>query len=222
MNMFSCSFLRKATALFFTGTFWMLSLLGCTTTNKPFSSFDTLPAPTQPGIHQPSSSQDYSGIRNSFAANLPLGIGTRIDFFLSEASDQVSSVYNSYVKPYRKGKIFREKPYELNYSILPKKGESFNLHSPLNNVTIRSDYDFRIGMSRRFKNFSDFLNPDFFLAKGRFSPEFNDEPLDTATEPTETDNRTSDSTLPDLPKNSDTIIQMLLEEPINNPSGEDS
>ena len=198
----------------FVFSYFLLILMGCQTANKPFTSLDSDSAANRTSLYQPSSDQDYHGIRNSIAANFPLGIGARMDFFLSETSDQVSSVYNSYIKPYRKGKIFHQKPYELDYSILPKKGESFNQTNPLNNVTIRSDYDFRIGMSRRFQHFSDFLKPDFFMAKGRYSPTSEDDTSRESSNIHGLEENSTEQTLPDMPANSDLLLKNLLQEPL--------
>ena len=37
-------------------------------------------------------------------------------------------------------------------------------------MSIKSDYTIQIGMSRRFDEFTDFLNPSFWLGRGRFAP----------------------------------------------------
>jgi hypothetical protein len=104
-----------------------------------------------------------------FESDLPLGIGAQLDIFVSQASDSAMNMYDV-IRPYRRGRIFNQQPYTMEYSILPRKGESFNHSSQLSDVSIRSDYDFRIGMSRKFKRFSDFFTLDFLLANGRFSP----------------------------------------------------
>ncbi|MBN2326846.1 MAG: hypothetical protein JXR73_06805 [Candidatus Omnitrophica bacterium] len=105
-----------------------------------------------------------------FEGRLPLGIGARIDLFISDAASGVSEIYESYLKPLRKGKIFTRRPYELDYSILPKKGEAFNHKaSPLDSVSIRSDYKVQIGISRKFRHLTDFLKADFWLAHDEYS-----------------------------------------------------
>ncbi|MFB3789072.1 MAG: hypothetical protein ACE15F_22150 [bacterium] len=106
-----------------------------------------------------------------FESNLPLGIGARIDLFVSDRAEDINDLYQSYVRPIQKGKIFNRRPYQLDYSILPKKGEAFEEKgSLLNSLSIKSDYAIQIGMSRRFSDFSDFLKPSFWLGLDRFAP----------------------------------------------------
>lgn len=105
----------------------------------------------------------------SFEGRLPLGIGTRFDLFIADTASGMSDFYSSYIEPYRSGKLFSRQPYALDYSILPRKGAAFQSRgSMIESVTIKSDYKFQIGMSRNFRELSDFLNPNFWLARGKF------------------------------------------------------
>lgn len=105
-----------------------------------------------------------------FNHTLPFGIGGRFDLILSNAAQNASDFYDSYIQPLRKGKIFSQQPYQIDYVILPKRGEAFDSGKTIDGFSLRSDYKFQIGMSRQFKDFSDFLEPDFWLAEGEFAP----------------------------------------------------
>ncbi len=105
-----------------------------------------------------------------FEGTLPLGIGARFDFLVSNAASEVSDFYSSYIEPYRKGKIFNRQPYQLDYSILPRRGEAFQKkNSIFDSVSFKSDYKLQIGVSRNFISLSDFLKPGFWLGTGRYS-----------------------------------------------------
>ena len=107
-----------------------------------------------------------------FDGRLPLGIGARFDLFIADAASGMADFYNSYLGPLRKGKLFERQPYQLDYSLLPKKGEAFQ-NSPksslLNSVSIKSDYKLQIGISREFIRISDFFKPAFWLGQGKYS-----------------------------------------------------
>lgn len=153
-------------------------LSGCQTTevaSPKRSSYES--GPTQINSHQPLTHQQIQDSHNPFAGRLPLGIGARLDVFFSETSDNVSSFYASYLQPIRRGRLFGQQPFQLDYSILPKKGESFDQTAPLSNVSLRSDYDLRIGVTRRFQNLTDFFDMDFLLARGKYSPTSKSTPL---------------------------------------------
>ncbi len=108
--------------------------------------------------------------KKPFQSNLPLGIGARMDVFVANAASGMTDLYDSYVKPIQSGKIFNRQPYQMDYSLLPKKGAAFNSKgNMLNSLSIRSDYKIQVGMSRRIRDYSDLLNPAFWLAIGDFS-----------------------------------------------------
>jgi len=115
-------------------------------------------------------SRDMVTHQKPFQSNLPLGIGARMDVFVANAASGVSELYDSYVKPLRNGKIFDRRPYQVDYSLLPKKGSVFNKKgNMLNSFAIRSDYKLQVGMSRHISNYSALLNPAFWLATGDYS-----------------------------------------------------
>lgn len=123
-----------------------------------------------PGYRFEARQGDKDAYQPPFEGRLPLGIGTRFDLFVADAAYGMSDFYHSYLEPLRKGKVFGRQPYALDYSILPKKGEAFqNKTSIIDSLSFKSDYKFQIGISRNFVRLSDFLNPNFWLAKGRFA-----------------------------------------------------
>jgi len=143
---------------------------GCQSTQTAMTS---QPAYSTLASDRPLPSQDMKVRENHFKSRLPLGIGARFDLFVADTATGMSEVYNSYVKSMRQGKIFRNRSYELDYAILPKKGSAFNTKKKKNLFglfTMKSNYKFQIGMSRRFRDFSDFLHPGFWLALGRYAP----------------------------------------------------
>jgi len=144
-------------------------LQGCFTSSQqgPVSMGFVRDNPRRPVL----SSEEMMPQPRHFESNLPLGIGARIDLFVSDRAQDINDLYQSYLRPIQKGKIFNHQPYQLDYSILPKKGEAFEEKgSLLNSMSIKSDYTIQIGMSRRFDEFTDFLNPSFWLGRGRFAP----------------------------------------------------
>lgn len=154
----------------FLGVFVCFLLFGCGTASQRQAAFDAPNQPiTQSSKNKPLSEQQIKKTEKPFNSPLPLGIGARLDLFVSEYSNNISSVYSSYIKPMRNGKIFDDRPYKLDYAILPSKGDTFSQTSKLGDISIKSDYDFRVGVSRRFQHFSDFFNVDFLLGKGRYS-----------------------------------------------------
>jgi hypothetical protein len=100
---------------------------------------------------------------------LPLGIGAQVNLFLSEADEQIDGFIGNVVKPMRTGEVFAAKPYQLDYAIRDR-GDTFRNDVALDRVSFRSHYDIRIGMTRRFHNFGDMLDPGFWLGVGRFTP----------------------------------------------------
>jgi len=103
---------------------------------------------------------------------LPLGIGGSFNLYASDAADDITSFYNDVIRPVRSGKIFRRQPYEMDYGILPSGSEGSNSRNDQNKISIKSNYQFQIGMSRKFHNFGDFLKADFWLARGVYSPSY--------------------------------------------------
>ncbi len=97
-----------------------------------------------------------------FAGNLPLGIGAKLDFFVADTAENAANFYKAVLRPLRSGKVFRDQAYEIDYAILPSKGDVFNHRNRTSEVSIRSDYKFRVGITRKFHRFSDFLTPDFW------------------------------------------------------------
>lgn len=110
------------------------------------------------------------GNPHPFEGSLPLGLGARFDFFVSNTADQLSEVYDVVIKPVRHGKLFGESPYTMNYSILPDSGEAFHHDGGIDTEPLKSNYKIQAGMSRKFHDFKDFLSADFWLAKGRHNP----------------------------------------------------
>ncbi|MEW6237254.1 MAG: hypothetical protein AB1656_17870 [Candidatus Omnitrophota bacterium] len=103
---------------------------------------------------------------------LPLGIGGSFNLYASDAADDLSAFYNNVIRPVRSGKIFKRQPYEMDYGILPSGSEGTSTRNDQNKITIKSNYQFKIGMSRKFHNFGDFLKADFWLARGAYSPSY--------------------------------------------------
>lgn len=104
------------------------------------------------------------------AGNLPLGIGAKFDFFVTDSAESVQEVYSSVIRPIRSGKIMSRTPVALDYSIFPSSGAAFEHDGGLDNKTIKSNYKFQVGMSRKFNRFTDLFTTDFWLAKGEFNP----------------------------------------------------
>lgn len=118
------------------------------------------------------SSRELTRQQPPFEGRLPLGIGARFDLFVADAASGMADFYNSYLGPLRRGKLFERQPYQLDYSLLPKKGEAFQNSSKsslLNSVSIKSDYKLQIGISREFISISDFFKPAFWLGQGKYS-----------------------------------------------------
>lgn len=131
----------------------------------------------------PLPSQDIIIQEKHYKSRLPLGIGGNFDLFAADAASNVTDIYDSYVKPLRHGKIFRNHSYEIDYAILPKNGSAFNNTKKkdlFGTLSMKSNYKIQIGMSRKFRDFTDFLNPGFWLALGRFapSPDYQDDDAD--------------------------------------------
>lgn len=148
---------------------WICGLQGCFTSQSstPVSMNVSRDNPRRPVL----TSKEMFPQARYFESNLPLGIGARVDLFVSNRADDLTDLYQSYIRPIQKGKIFYQRPYQLDYSILPKKGEAFEEKgSLLNSLSIRSDYAIQIGMSRRFGELSDFLKPSFWLGLDQFAP----------------------------------------------------
>ncbi len=118
------------------------------------------------------SSRELTRQQQPFDGRLPLGIGARFDLFVADTASGMADFYNSYLEPLRRGKLFERQPYQLDYSLLPKKGEAFQNSSKsslLNSVSIKSDYKLQIGISREFISISDFFKPAFWLGQGKYS-----------------------------------------------------
>lgn len=145
-------------------------LWGCATapSEPPGRSYE--PVSTRPSLYRPGAEMDLKKSKKPFLGTLPLGIGASFDLFVSETTESMGYFYKSYVKQYRSGQLFKEQPYQLEYSIFPRKGETFNHSNSWSDLSFKSDYDFKIGISRRFQHFSDFFSPQFLLGSGRFSP----------------------------------------------------
>jgi hypothetical protein len=114
-----------------------------------------------------------NGTHNFAQGNLPFGIGTRFNVAMAEnpkVESTASNLYNDYIQPLRRGKILSRTPVEMNYSIMPDKGEAFYHKGGLDTGSIKSSYSFQIGMSRHVYKASDFLNADFWLANGKYNP----------------------------------------------------
>ncbi|MGC9326363.1 MAG: hypothetical protein ACP5I1_01895, partial [Candidatus Hinthialibacter sp.] len=166
-----CTFLSKEDVCLFP---WMITAVllggyaGCASSQRAGHPIELSPeiASNRPATHS-AALQKQS---HPFEGRLPLGFGARIDLFISDAASGVSEMYESYFKPLRKGKLFTRRPYELDYSILPKKGEAFHHKElPLNSITFKSDYKLQIGISRKFRHVTDFLKVDFWLARDPYS-----------------------------------------------------
>jgi hypothetical protein len=147
---------------------WLCMFAGCQAAGISTSMSSVSTDRQKPMLNKPIIATEPPRV-SPFESDLPLGIGAQVDIFISQASDSALNMYDV-IQPYRRGRIFNQQPYAMEYSILPRKGELFNHSSQLSDVSIRSDYDFRIGMSRKFERFSDFFTFDFLMAKGRFSP----------------------------------------------------
>ncbi len=144
-----------------------LGIQGCKSTQTV--SLDSQNTSTPFG-HPVIQTRDKVEHQKPFQSNLPLGIGARMDVFVANTASGVSDLYDSYVKPLRNGKIFNRQPYQVDYSLLPKKGSAFNKKgNMLNSLSIRSDYKLQVGMSRRISNYSSLLNPAFWLAIGDYT-----------------------------------------------------
>lgn len=117
----------------------------------------------------PTSVSELTRHEQPFEGRLPLGIGARFNLFMAETAQGVDSLYSDVLKPMRTGKLFRSQPFAIDYAVRDR-GDTFDEESKLSGLDFESKYDIRIGMSRRFHNFSDFLNPGFWLADGRFGP----------------------------------------------------
>ena len=143
---------------------------GCASSPVTQSDPPTLALANPPHPSNLNTNQEIEHHETAFKGQLPLGFGAKLDLFVSDTADQLSEAYKSVIIPLRKGKLFSRKAYEVEYSILPKKGDDYSYKSKTDSYRFRSDYDFRIGMSRRFHQFADFLKGDFWLAKGKYSP----------------------------------------------------
>ncbi|MBI1387581.1 MAG: hypothetical protein GC154_03945 [bacterium] len=124
---------------------------------------------SRPATGRPMTAAEITRHPDPVKGTLPLGIGASINVFMAETYDDAEMVYTEVVKPMSKGRIFANKPYALDYAVRDR-GDAFSEDVKLSRLEIQSNYDIRIGMSRRFHDFNDFLNPSFWLAEGRFAP----------------------------------------------------
>ncbi|RJP25147.1 MAG: hypothetical protein C4527_17625 [Candidatus Omnitrophota bacterium] len=138
--------------------------MGCATSQTaqkaPMQGTASTPALNQPFTPRTEIKQQ----NDHFAGKLPLGIGAKFDFFISDTAENAANFYNTVLRPLRAGKVFRDQAFAIDYAILPSRGDVFNHSNRTSEVTIRSDYKFRIGMTRKFYNFGDFLKADFWLS----------------------------------------------------------
>jgi len=154
---------------FFVGCGMVVLWLGCASSSQhTLSSNQIEPSTNKSEPAKPVSQISSSTPNNTFAYQLPFGIGGRFDMMMYETVDTVSDFYDSYVKPMRNKKFLYN---TMNYSILPSSGDLYRLDNELHDKTIKSDYDFRVGMTRRFSKFSDFWKTDFWLANDHYGPE---------------------------------------------------
>lgn len=124
----------------------------------------------RPRSHLPTDRESLSTQSGSpIKGTLPLGIGAQVNLFLSEADEQIDGFIDNVVKPMRKGEVFAAKPYQIDYAIRDR-GDAFRNDVALDRVSFRSHYDIRVGMTRKFHNFGDLLDPGFWLGVGRFTP----------------------------------------------------
>lgn len=117
----------------------------------------------------PTSVSELTRHEKPFEGSLPLGLGARVNVFMAETAHGVDTLYTDVLKPMRTGKIFSSQPYAIDYAVRDR-GDAFDEKSKLSGLDLRSNYDIRFGMSRRFHNFGDFLKPGFWLAAGEFGP----------------------------------------------------
>ncbi len=118
----------------------------------------------------PTSVGELTRHEEPFEGRLPLGLGARVNVFMAESAHGVDTLYSDVLKPMRAGKLFRSQPFAIDYAVRDR-GDSFDEGSKLTDLDFESKYDIRLGMSRRFHRFGDFLNPKFWMASGRFAPE---------------------------------------------------
>ncbi len=135
---------------------------------------DALHQPKDKIYNQADSFENTVPINNDMGSrsSLPLGIGAQFDLFTSNAASDVTTFYNTIIRPVRSGKFFSRQPYVVDYGILPDDGDVIDFQDNQNQVNIQSNYQLRLGMSRKFNHFSDFLKADFWLAKGQYSPSY--------------------------------------------------
>ncbi len=152
------------------------SLTGCKTTETAQQTIDSYYAPGTTYENRPISNPPVENRTHNFArGNLPLGIGAKLNLTMSESpepaeSSGASNFFDKNIKPLRRGKLLSRTPMQMNYAIMPDSGEAFYHSGGLDNGSIKSNYDFQIGMSRHVYKASDFLNADFWLAKGKYNP----------------------------------------------------
>lgn len=123
-----------------------------------------------PGDKRPvMNASQLAGKEPAYDGRLPLGLGARFNLYLTDTIHDAETFYDEVLEPRRSGTVFRAAPYALDYAVLDS-GDAYS-HSPkLSKVNIRSDYDIRVGMSRRFSRFSDFFKTGFWLAEGEHGP----------------------------------------------------
>ncbi len=144
-------------------SFTLCILMGCASSSKISQQNNMQAKISEPTLNRPYSEQEIKKISSPLNGNLPLGIGARIDIFVRDTAEHASNVYNSFLRPLRAGKVFRQRPYEIDYAILPKRGDVYSYKNKMGELSIRSDYEFRLGVTRRFHKFSDFLTSKFWL-----------------------------------------------------------
>lgn len=160
---------RKQPFAIFTVFLALCVLGGCATTTSNTRSPSSIQT-RYPNRNQPEMVQTQRPITGNFLNNLPLGIGGRLDLFVSETAEQASEFYEEHIEPRRNGTLFRAKPYNIDYSILPSSGDLYRLDNELHDKTVKSDYDLRVGMTRRYTEIGDFFKTDFWLARGKYGP----------------------------------------------------
>ena len=143
---------------------------GCSTTQTARSEKTAESNVNLSALHRPLSSKEITQTAPLSGGNFPLGITGRFDLFVSDTAEQVAEVYDTVIRPIQKGKLFQRQPYEIDYAILPERGDVFKHDGRLGSPSIESNYEFRLGMVRQFSNFSDFLTTDFWMAKGQYGP----------------------------------------------------
>lgn len=176
----------------------VMLMIRCTSTHTTQNSYDEY-YPTEPlqAEKQYTEPVVQHETHNFAQGNFPLGIGTKFNLAMAENPKEESSasnLYDNYIQPLRRGKILSRTPVEMNYSIMPDKGEAFFHPGGLDTGSIKSSYSFQVGMSRHVYEVSDFLSADFWLAKGKYNPNKkrytyrNDEPqLNPFSDPVEDD-----------------------------------